>query len=405
MRLSTPSPLHLTYCTNIHPGESWGATDRNLKTYLPILKQRLSPDQPFGVGLRLADAATHELLAGNTLSQFQAWLQEQDLYVFTVNGFPFGGFHHQIVKDRVYAPDWSLQERLTYTQRLIHILATLLPEGMDGGISTLPLSYKPWWREDTAAMELVFQRSTLNLVEAVMTMAQVHQSTGKLIHLDLEPEPDGLIENAQETIAFFQNWLLPIGIPALIKGLGVHADTAEMLLKRHIRLCYDTCHFAVEYEEPKSALTALREAGIAIGKFQLSAALKINLPEPSQRQSLVEALTPFAESTYLHQVISRYADGTLQHYPDLTEALPALSTDEAIEWRTHFHVPIFVDEYSTFASTQDHISHILEYLSLAPECTHLEIETYTWDVLPPDMKLDILESIEREYVWVLKTLI
>ncbi|MBD2091340.1 metabolite traffic protein EboE [Microcoleus sp. FACHB-1515] len=403
MHLSTPSPLHLTYCTNIHPGESWDAIDRNLKTYLPILKQRLSPHQPFGVGLRLADAATDDLLAKDTLSQFQTWLQEQGLYVFTVNGFPFGGFHHQVVKDRVYAPDWSIQERLTYTQRLIRILAVLLPEGMDGGISTLPLSYKPWWQED--AMERVFQHSTLHLAQAVMTMAQVHQETGKLIHLDLEPEPDGLIENAQETIAFFQNWLLPIGIPALMKRLGVHAETAETLLRRHIRLCYDTCHFAVEYEEPKSALTALQQAGIAIGKFQLSAALKIALPDLAQRQSLVEALSPFAESTYLHQVISRSADGTLQHYTDLTNALPSLNTDEAIEWRIHFHVPIFIDQYSTFASTQDHICHVLENLSLAPECTHLEIETYTWDVLPADMKVDILDSIEREYLWVMKTLL
>lgn len=408
MRLSTPSPLHLTYCTNIHPGESWDATYANLRTYLPVLKQQLSPNQPFGIGLRLADAATQELLTGNTLVEFQAWLQAEDLYVFTINGFPFGGFHHQTVKDQVYAPDWSKPERLAYTERLIHILAALLPEGMDGGISTLPLSYKPWWHGDATTQELthekVFHHSSLHLAQAVLVMAQIHQQTGKLLHLDIEPEPDGLIENTQETIAFFQNWLLPFGAPILTQALGVDTHTAETLLRQHIRLCYDTCHFAVEYEEPAIALAALKEAGIKVGKFQLSAALKLTLPEPSQRQSLIESLTPFAESTYLHQVVTRHADGTLQHYADLTEAMPSLATDAAIEWRTHFHVPIFIDDYSSFASTQDHIYHALQNLSLAPDCTHLEIETYTWDVLPAAMKLDILESIQREYRWVLDTL-
>ena len=404
MRLSTSSPLHLTYCTNIHPGESWEATYTNLQTYLPVLKQRLSPDAPFGVGLRLADAATHDLLTGNHLSQLQRWLQRQGLYVFTINGFPFGGFHHQIVKDQVYAPDWSKPERLDYTQRLIQILAVLLPEGMDGGISTLPLSYKPWWEGDANAQQKVFHQSSVHLTQAVATMAHVYRETGKLLHLDLEPEPDGLIENSQETIAFFQNWLLPVGIPVLTQQFGVNDQTAEAWLRQHIRLCYDTCHFAVEYEEPAIALSALQAAGIEIGKFQLSAALKVTLADFSQRQAQMQALAPFAESTYLHQVIARYSDGRLGHYRDLTDAMPLLATDLATEWRTHFHVPIFLDHYDAFASTQDHIYHILQNLSLAPNCTHLEIETYTWDVLPPAMKLDILDSIQREYQWVLKTL-
>lgn len=148
MKLATNTDLHLTYCTNIHPGESWAEVVSNLKRYLPQLKTRLSPDHPFGIGLRLADIAARELLTGDNLIQFQTWLQKQDLYVFTLNGFPYGGFHHQVVKDRVYAPDWSTQERLNYTLRLIEILAALLPLDLDGGISTLPISYKPWWHND-----------------------------------------------------------------------------------------------------------------------------------------------------------------------------------------------------------------------------------------------------------------
>ena len=146
MKLATKNNLHLTYCTNIHPGETWSEVTNNLKKYIPQLKTRLSPNQPFGLGLRLADVAAQELLKEDNLSQFQTWLQEEDLYVFTLNGFPYGGFHHQVVKDRVYAPDWSKSERLDYTLKLIKILTTLLPENLDGGISTLPISYKPWWQ-------------------------------------------------------------------------------------------------------------------------------------------------------------------------------------------------------------------------------------------------------------------
>ncbi|MBE7384854.1 MAG: metabolite traffic protein EboE [Leptolyngbya sp. SIO1E4] len=403
MRISSHPPYHLTYCTNIHPGEDWASVLHNLQTYIPQLKQQLSPEAAFGIGLRLASAASEELLSGDALTQLQDWLAVQDCYVFTLNGFPYGGFHHQGVKDQVYAPDWSQGNRMHYTQRLITALAALLPEGIDGGISTVPLSYKPWWQANSACRTSVFERSSLQLAQIAAEMAQVEKSTGKHLHLDLEPEPDALLETADEVIAFFQDWLLPAGQVYLQQQQGISASTAEAWLRRYIRVCYDTCHFAVEYEDPALALAKFQKAGIAIGKFQLSSAIRIPIPaETSKRQALGQQLEPFAESPYLHQVIEQRSSGPLQHYPDLREALPALSTTDATEWRTHFHVPIFIDHYPPFSSTQDHIKTILKQLPQAPDCTHLEIETYTWTVLPPDMKLDILTSIQREYEWVLE---
>lgn len=398
---------HLTYCSNIHPGEDWSSVFHNLQTYIPQLKQTLAPDAPFGIGLRLANVASEELLAGDALSQLQDWLAAQDCYVFTLNGFPYGGFHRQVVKDQVYAPDWSTCDRTSYTQRLIKILAALLPDGMDGGISTVPLSYKPW-QSDAAEQTAVFQQSSLHLAEIAAELAQIEQQTGKLLHLDLEPEPDALLENADEVIAFFNDWLLPIGQTHLQQQHGINPTTADTWLRRYIRVCYDTCHFAVEYEDPAAALAKLQQAGIAIGKFQLSSAIRIPIPaEIPQRNVLHQRLEAFAESTYLHQVIERRTSSEkshLHHYPDLSAALPTLATTTATEWRTHFHVPIFINRYPPFESTQDHIAAILQQLPAIPDCTHLEIETYTWDVLPPDMKLDILASIQREYEWVLATL-
>ncbi|WP_289501137.1 metabolite traffic protein EboE [Gloeocapsopsis sp. IPPAS B-1203] len=393
--------IHLTYCTNVHPGESWQDVFANLKAYIPELKARIAPKKPFGIGLRLAAQTASELLESNYLAQFQAWLKQNNLYVFTLNGFPYGGFHHQVVKDKVYAPDWQTSDRLNYTLHLTQILATLLPEGIDGGISTLPLSYKPWFTK--VSRDNVFESATLNIAAVAAEMHRIRETTGKLLHLDLEPEPDGLIENTTEVIDFFSSWLLPIGGNYLSKSLDISQATAEALLLEHVRICYDTCHFAVEYEDPKSAFTRLRSAGIHIGKIQISAAIQVTLPkETAQRKIISDRLSLFAESTYLHQVIARSQDGTLHHYSDLTTALPHLAQSTAQEWRTHFHVPIFIRGYQTLQSTQDDIVEVLNLLGQS--CHHLEIETYTWDVLPPAMKLDLLASIQREYEWVLQKL-
>jgi hypothetical protein len=386
--------FHLTYCTNAHPGETWPEVWTNLQRYLPKLKQSLSPEQPFGIGLRLADVASRELLQGDQLAALKAWLEAENLYVFTLNGFPYGNFHHQVVKDQVYAPDWSMVKRLEYTKRLVQILAELLPEGMEGSISTLPLSYKPWFFAHPEAMDRVFRSSTTALISLVMDLVKLQAQTGKLIHLGLEPEPDGLLENTQEVIAFFEHWLLPLGSAAL----GQH-------IRNHLRVCYDTCHFAMEYEEPASALHQLQEAGIGISKIQLSSAVRIPIPAAfTERQAILQRLYPFAESTYLHQVIARQADGTLKQYRDLEQVLPEFLTTDAAEWRTHFHVPIFLQDYPLLQSTQDHLIATLAYLQAFPICNHLEIETYTWDVLPAEIKFDLAHSIQREYDWVLQQL-
>lgn len=404
MKIGTDGGFHLTYCTNIHPGERWREVLANLEKYVPALKAQLAPGEPFSIGLRLADVAARELLEGDALTQFQAWLTQQQLYVFTLNGFPYGGFHRQVVKDQVYAPDWSTQSRLDYTLRLAKILAFLLPEGMDGGISTLPLSYKPWLTGDKAGWESALRSGSIHLALVAAEMARIREEMGKLLHVDLEPEPDGLIENAAEVIDFFKEWLLPIGGACLAERLGISRESAETRLLEHVRLCYDTCHLAVEYEEPMSVFARLQAAGIRIGKIQISAAVRVTLPENSQeRASVVERLRPFAESTYLHQVIERRVDGTFRHYPDLVTALPHLEQSTAQEWRTHFHVPIFIRDYQILHSTQDDIVAVLKLLRANHACRHLEIETYTWNVLPPEMKIDLLASIQREYEWVLAT--
>jgi hypothetical protein len=400
MRIGTDRFFHLTYCTNIHPGESWAAVFANLKQYLPPLKVRLAPDQPFGVGLRLSNAAACELLRGDALDQFRDWLSTQGLYVFTLNGFPYGGFHRQVVKDQVYAPDWNSPARVDYTLRLANILATLLPYNVDdGGISTVPISYKPWLRGQTAS-EAALQRVSVNLARIVAELIRIYEKTGKHLHVDLEPEPDCWLENSTDTVDFFRRWLLPYGGDWLTARLGLSRKDAQARLLTHLGVCYDACHFALQYEQPARALARLADCGIRVGKTQLSAALKVALPRSSEGWcNLSERLRPFIESTYLHQVVERRQDGSLHHHADLCVKTPP--HPDARDWRIHFHVPIFIDDYQTLHSTQHELLATLSALRENYLCSHLEIETYTWDILPPDLKMDLPASIEREYRWVL----
>jgi sugar phosphate isomerase/epimerase len=348
--------LHLTYCTNIHPAVGWEAVLDSLRAHAPALKARLSPDAPFGIGLRLSGDESRELLSGGRLDAFRSWLDSEGLYVFTINGFPHGTFHGRPVKADVHAPDWRTEERVQYTLRLAEILAALLPDGVDGTISTSPLSYKPWVDGDLDACTANVRR-----VDAALR--------GTRVALAIEPEADGALADVSDLVRWW-----PEGL-------------------EHVTVCFDACHSAVAFEEPDEALAALDEAGIRIGKAQLSAALK--LPVIARAE-----LERFADPIYLHQVTQRGRDGTLVSWPDLPEALDGYGGGE--EWRVHFHVPIFIERYGALESTQDHLRDVIE--RVRGRTSHLEIETYTWDVLPPELKASSVDSIAREYEWVLGVL-
>jgi sugar phosphate isomerase/epimerase len=392
-----PRPLHLTYCTNIHAADGWEAVEANLARYAPVLKARFSPDAPFGIGLRLGARDARELLDGR-LDAFRAWLDGHGMYVAIINGFPFGSFHRTAVKADVYAPDWRDPARVAYTQDLVTILARLVPDGLDGGVSTAPLSYKAWMRPASPADWLTIVRNVASVAE---TLVRVREQTGPVIHLDIEPEPDCLLENTDETIAFFEDRLLPQGAPLLAKTVGVTTARAADLLREHIRVCFDCCHFAVEYEDPLVALERLAAAGVRIGRIQLSSALDVAVPaDRGEAAAVVKRLRPFADSTYLHQVVTERGE-VFTHYPDLTPALDHAVDGHARQMRIHFHVPLFTAEYDGLSSTQAYVRTVIEAARTRAFTTHLEIETYTWDVLPGPLKADLGDSIAREYEWVL----
>lgn len=396
---------HLSYCTNIHAGESWKDHFESLAYNFPIIKKEFSPNQSMGIGLRLSNSASIDLLDSEALKSFKSWLNQQQAYVFTMNGFPYGDFHHAVVKDRVHAPDWTSQGRVDYTLRLFQILAELLPDGMDGGISTSPLTYRHWFSTKDLTQKAK-EKATRHIIDVAGELFKIKKERGIVMHLDIEPEPDGLIETGSEFIEWYEKMLLPMAKSILSKSLNISDLETENCIKEHICLCYDICHFAIGYEKHADVLTQLQEKGIKTGKIQISAALKADLAvEDDLKTDIFGAFSSYNEKTYLHQVVAKKLDQSLIRYRDLPEALQDVDNKDVIEWRAHFHVPVFAKDLGLLKSTQDDIIEVLKIQKNKPFSTHLEVETYTWEVLPEALKIPITNSIIRELNWVKEQLI
>jgi sugar phosphate isomerase/epimerase len=392
MKLSTPEGAHLTYCTNIHPGETLRDVETVLSTLVPDVKQRISPEAPFGVGLRLAAQATSELEAPGALDRLRALLDQGGLYVFTLNGFPYGAFHDTRVKEQVYEPDWLTDERVRYTEGLVRVLAALLPEGMDGSISTVPGCFRPRAQNPTAAAQIARR-----LASVAALLVTVERTTGKRLVLALEPEPSCLLETTAEAVAFFEEELFASPALATFAELtGLDRAGAERALRRHLGVCLDACHASVEFERPRASMTLLQAAGISVPKIQLSAGLSVS-PVDTPR---LEALRAFQDEVYLHQAVARDETGSLVRFLDLEEALFSAQKRAFSELRVHFHVPVFEAELAPFSSTQDDLAELLRSGDeLAP---HLEVETYTFGVLPERFRTSsVTSAIARELEWVL----
>ncbi|GAA3563287.1 metabolite traffic protein EboE [Snuella lapsa] len=390
---------HLSYCTNIHSGETWEEVFNNLKQYTLSVKKELSPDAPFGIGLRLSQKSASTLLEGSNLKTFKIWLERENLYVFTINGFPYGAFHNVAIKDQVHTPDWTTVERLQYTKDLMTILAELLPENMDGSVSTSPLSYKHWFKNQTS-IDSTKKKACAALIQIVLQLVSIKKTTGKLLHLDLEPEPDGFLENTQEVIDFFKDYLLQEGLLELQKKLSCSHEIAKQHVLNHIQVCYDVCHFALAYETPEYVVSQLKKEGINIGKIQISAAIKSELSSTIPIKEQQTHLRQFDEPTYLHQSVVKLTDGKLLHFSDLSEGIDAMKLNKFKEIRTHFHVPIFISNFGILQSTQDDIIKALNLWKENQYSKHLEVETYTWSILPKTLQADLTKSITRELEWV-----
>lgn len=370
--------VHLTYCTNIHAGQSWQDIRASLDEYVPAIKSTVAQSQPMGIGLRLSGEAAAVARQPEALASFRDQLSVLGAYVFTINAFPFGPFHGVRVKEDVYLPDWRDRERVAFTANSAAVLAGILPDGIEGSISTVPGAFKPNGRSSEAVAAMA-----RNLMMAVADLVDLKRRTGKHIALALEPEPCCFLETTDESIAFFEGALLKPETLDMLGGItGVGRSEAEILLRRHLGICYDVCHGSVEYEDTVAALDRLLAAGIAIPKIQLSAAMRI----PAMTKGLINAVMRYDDGVYLHQSIVRSGENLSRHV-DLPDAVTAFGEGQADgEWRIHCHVPVFLADLGEISSTRSDLVATLAALRQRTRSSHLEVETYTWDVLPDNVR-------------------
>jgi len=388
---------HLTYCLNIHSGETFADVVKAVRTYPPKIRDLLDCSQPFGLGLRIGQQALAEAEATAGWDELRSVMAAESLYVFTLNGFPYGHFHDAPVKTSVYEPDWRSPQRRDYTIRLARFLAHLLPEGVGGSISTVPVAYRAAIGSDAELAGVV-----RNLADCAVELADLHSRTGREIQLGLEPEPDCWIDTTLDALQFFQDFLIPLGVARVRERTGQGLAAAEKVIRQYLGYCVDTCHFAVQFESPSEAIRRLVKAGIGIPKVQLSAALRM---EPGA--DLPARLAGFSDEVYLHQVREGRDGVVLQSYSDLPEALRAAARHPpGGEWRIHFHVPLhWAGDEPKLGTTRDALDADFWRELKQASIPHWEIETYTYSVLPAAMRaLPLAESIAEEYRFCLMAL-
>ncbi|MDO6459928.1 metabolite traffic protein EboE [Granulosicoccaceae sp. 1_MG-2023] len=378
----------LSYCTNVHPGESLSEINGNIEQFAGPVRHCAALNS-MNAGLWISHQASRELMQADASGSLHKTLQAQQLQVNSLNGFPYGNFHNKQVKEAVYSPDWADRKRLDYTLSLATILAGCLDEGVaEGTISTLPLGFRKNWSA------LRHQDALLNLLDLVEGLGRLEEKTGRHIRVCLEMEPGCVLEHTRQVVALFSR-----DLPKLAEEEGL--DTA--LINRYLGVCFDVCHQAVMFERVGASLADLKRAGIAIGKIQLSSALSLAIHQPSD----IEQLLPFNEPRYLHQTSIRGMDGQVRYFNDLSEALERMPPQSGQEWRVHYHVPLQLSVINErgLQTTRAVNEQVLSFLAENPQIRpHLEIETYTWEVLPesvrPVDKQSLVEGIEAEVRYV-----
>ena len=385
---------HLTYSTLVHPGDNWEQLYHSLVTYLPRVKARIAGNRSFGVCIRLA-APTAQTLATSPAERdkLKKFLADNDMYIYTANAFVYGHFKGDVVKEQVYEPDWRTEERTQYTINVANVLADVCPKTVTPSIQTAPLGFKP-----RVTGPEVIASYTDNVLRVVAHLIALEAKTGSTVQLALEPEPFCFLETTDEVVAFFRDHLYSgAAVEKLAKLAQIPITEALVALRRHLGIVYDICHQAVEYEDITLSLQKLVDAGVPIFKLQEAAALYV----PQVTPGAVDTLKRYAKTIYLTQTLEK-RDGKITRYLNVDDAIAAYENNPGPrEWRTHIHVPVFLDDLGQFRTTRFAIEEALKFHKKTPLSRQLEIETYTWDMLPDSLKTgDIVDYVCRELDWV-----
>lgn len=373
MRLRHPdgTVVHLGYGTNVLPAEDVDGLVAQAVGVGGRIRSALDVDV-VGLGLWLPADAAHRLDADPAaVREVRARLADHGVEIVTVNAFPYAAFQQAVVKHAVYHPTWAERERLDYTLAAARVLSGLLPDDADhGSISTLPLAWQsPWTSSDQRVAEG-------HLAELADGLAKLEADTGRRVVVGIEPEPGCVVETIEQAVT--------------------HLDAVD---RERIGICLDLCHLAVGFDDAARAVRLLDDAGLRIVKSQPAAALVVDDPADDTTRA---ALASYAEDRFLHQV-RQERGGVVAARDDLPEALDALETDAP--WRVHFHVPVHADPQPPLRTARTDLQASLAALLGGPTArvAHLEVETYTWSVLPggaPSGPDALADQLAAELAWV-----
>jgi sugar phosphate isomerase/epimerase len=388
---------HLTYSTLVHPADDWDQIWHSLNTYVPQVRDRFAgKGTRFGVSMRISAKTAETLVnAPAERAKLKKFLDDQNMYLYTVNAFVYGHFKGELVKEQVYEPDWRSEERTQYTMNVASIVAEVAPKGVNPSIQTSPLGFKT-----RVTGPDVVEAYTTNVLRVAKHLVDLEQKTGVTVTLGLEPEPYCYLETTDETVEYFTKELYAgKSVEKFAKMSGLPIAEAMFALRKHVGIVYDICHLAVEYEDITESLQKLVDAGVPVVKLQEAAALHI----PEVTKDAVETLKRYSKTIYLTQTIEK-RDGKLTKNLNVDDAIADYEKNPGgskREWRTHIHVPVFLDDLGQFRTTRFAIADALKFHKQKPLSRHLEIETYTWDMLPDSLKTgDIVEYVCRELEWV-----
>lgn len=374
------SSLPLCYCTNVHAGVTVADVLRGLDTFTRPTMERYG--EPLAAGLWLAKPVVEEILAeADGPQRFRDELRSRNLTCHTLNCFPYGNFHSERVKENVYLPDWANRDRLDYTLQCAAVLAVLLPESTEGSMSTVPLGFKEFEQPEDFR-----EAAADNLIELATRLDYEFNETGRRIRLAIEPEPFCLLETTAEVLEFFE-FLLN----------RAESQGADEAVRAHIGVCYDVCHQAVEFEDVAESIRQLDAVNVRINKVHITCAIKV--PRPGEDAEVRTALARYVEPRYLHQTMARSETGEILRAVDLTEALATNPPPEfaaADEWRVHFHVPVNAERLGPLRTTRDELKTALATVAELDYAPHLEVETYTWEVLPDGGKTELVDGLTAE---------
>jgi sugar phosphate isomerase/epimerase len=393
--------VRLAYGLNLYPSRDAAGVLRGLRDVALPLRERVAPGEPrFGVGAWLPARAAREFLAdGRLLQELVELCSAGGLDPCTFNAFPFGEFHGPGLKERVFSPAWTERARLDFTLAVARIAARVRVRrggsraGQHLSLSTHAGSFASAMRPgDREAIADAF-------VAAARALAELERETGECVVLAIEPEPRS---NANDTRELRD-------LLALVRARA--RGEAEGAAVRHLGACLDTCHAAVEFEEPAEAFARATAQGTPLGKLQFSSALALSRPDEDDAGSRFLALD---EPVYLHQVTGRRGGELLRaaDIPELARSREAWRGCD--EWRCHFHVPVDLAVFGGaggLGTTRDVAERTLLAALAAPERwgtseLHLEVETYTWSLFSEAQTgaADVLAGLERELAYVLRLL-